>query len=69
MPEPKKSFELTEDDLIRMKSFCKSKEFDKVIERFNEDFRKRNLEYEERKYKDSIWWSQIKDIPFVNKIL
>ena len=36
----KKSFELTEDDLIRLKSFCKSKEFNKVIEKFNESCQK-----------------------------
>lgn len=59
-----KPFEISEEDLIKFKKFCKSKEFDKVIEKFNEDCRRRNIEYEDKKYKDALWWAKIKDIPF-----
>lgn len=60
----KNKFIISEEDLIKIKKFYKSPEFDKVIEKFNEDARKRALNDESKKYKDAEWWARIKDLPF-----
>ena len=55
---------ISEEDLIKLKAALKSWDFQKVIERFNEDARKRALNDESKKYKDAAWWAMIKNIPF-----
>ena len=54
---------MSEEDLIKLKKVLKSWEFDKVIERFNEDARQRALNDDSKKYKDPSWWAKFKDLP------
>ena len=60
----KDDFIISEEDLIKFQQYCKSKEFEKVIEKFNEDAERRRIEEEDKRIRDGEWWDKNKNIPF-----